>query len=142
MIEITPLQGPTWSNFNTGRELHAGERLWKCRSRWSDAISSPGSRRSDIEKVLMEKQRMSLTLSDLEPGVAVEIEKMELPESEQQFLLPFGFFIGAEVRCLRRAPLGDPIVYSLEGSEIALRAETACQIFVSCVDPKASGEIA
>jgi ferrous iron transport protein A len=90
----------------------------------------------------MEKPEMSLALSDLEPGVTVEIEKMELPESEQQFLLPFGFFIGAEVRCLRRAPLGDPIVYSLEGSEIALRAETACQIFVSCVDPKASGEIA
>jgi ferrous iron transport protein A len=89
-----------------------------------------------IESMLMEKHWMNLALSDLEPGAVVEIEKMELPEFEREFLLRFGFLVGAEVKCLRRAPLGDPIVYSLEGSEIALRAETACQIFVSRVEQK------
>jgi Fe2+ transport system protein FeoA len=90
----------------------------------------------------MEDYEMSVRLSDLEPGEAVVIEKVELPESEQQFLVRFGFFVGAEVRCLRRAPLGDPIVYSLDGSEVALRAETACQILGSRVDPKAMSETA
>lgn len=85
---------------------------------------------------------MTRALSDLKPGEAVVIENMDLPESEQELLMRFGFFVGAEVRCLRRAPLGDPIVYSLDGSEIALRAETACQIFGSRLDPEAIHETA
>jgi Fe2+ transport system protein FeoA len=72
---------------------------------------------------------MRVRLSDLGPGEAAVIEDIALPEAEQQLLIRFGFFDGAEVRCSRRAPLGDPIVYSLDGSEIALRSETACRIF-------------
>jgi Fe2+ transport system protein FeoA len=83
---------------------------------------------------------MRVRLSDLEPGETAVIEDVTLPEAEQQLLIRFGFFDGAEVRCSRRAPLGDPIVYSLDGSEIALRAETACQIFASPVDEEATGE--
>lgn len=79
---------------------------------------------------------MRLRLSDLEPGETAIIEDVALPEAEQQLLIRFGFFDGTEVRCSRRAPLGDPIVYSLDGSEIALRAETACRIFASPVDEK------
>ena len=80
---------------------------------------------------------MRVRLSDLEPGEAAVIEEVALPELEQQVLIRFGFFDGAEVRCSRRAPLGDPIVYSLDGSEVALRTETACRIFASPVDRKA-----
>lgn len=79
---------------------------------------------------------MHIRLSDLEPGENVVIEEVALPEPERQLLARFGFFDGAAVRCSRRAPLGDPIVYSLDGSEIALRAETACQIFGSRVNSK------
>ena len=80
---------------------------------------------------------MRVRLSDLEPGEAAVIEGVALPELEQQVLIRFGFFDGAEVRCSRRTPLGDPIVYSLDGSEVALRTETACRIFASPVDRKA-----
>lgn len=75
-------------------------------------------------------------LSDLELGESAVIEELALSVSERQFLTRFGFFVGAEVRCSRRAPLGDPIVYSLDGSEIALRAETARRILVSRVEAK------
>lgn len=75
-------------------------------------------------------------LSEIGPGESVVIEEVALPESERQLLMRFGFYDGAEVRCSRRAPLGDPIVYSLDGSEIALRAETACQILGTRVESK------
>jgi len=77
---------------------------------------------------------MRLQLSNLEPGETAVIEQVALSESDQGFLMRFGLFVGAEVKCSRRAPLGDPIVYSVDGSEIALRAETACRIYVSCPD--------
>ena len=80
---------------------------------------------------------MRVRLSDLEPGQTAIVEEVALPETERQLLMRFGFFDGAEVRCSRRAPLGDPIVYSLDASEIALRTETACRIFASPVDGKA-----
>jgi len=85
---------------------------------------------------------MRLALSNLEQGEAAVIEEVALPESDRRFLVRFGFFVGAEVKCSRRAPLGDPIVYSLDGSEVALRAKTACQIVVSRMEPRAMSEIA
>ncbi|HXJ87656.1 MAG TPA: FeoA family protein [Candidatus Binatia bacterium] len=83
---------------------------------------------------------MRLPLSDLELGETAVIENVALPEAERQLLMRFGFFDGAEVRCSRRAPLGDPVVYSVDGSEVALRTETACRIFASPVDDKATRE--
>jgi len=83
---------------------------------------------------------MRIRLSELEPGEAAVIEDVALPETERQLLIRFGFFDGAEVRCSRRAPLGDPIVYSLDATEVALRTETACRIFASPVDRKTCEE--
>jgi len=83
---------------------------------------------------------MRIRISELEPGETAVIEEVALPESERQLLIRFGFFDGAEVRCSRRAPLGDPIVYSVDGSEVALRTETACQIFALPIDGKATRE--
>jgi len=80
---------------------------------------------------------MRVRLSELKPGEAAVIEDVALPEGERQLLMRFGFFDGAEVRCSRRAPLGDPVIYSLDGSEVALRTETACRIFASPIDGKA-----
>jgi ferrous iron transport protein A len=79
---------------------------------------------------------MRIRLSDLELGETAVIEEVALPEVERQLLMRFGFFDGAEVRCSRRAPLGDPIVYSVDASEVALRTETACRIFASPADRK------
>ena len=80
---------------------------------------------------------MRIPLSDLALGETAVIEDVALPEAERQLLMRFGFFDGAEVRCSRRAPLGDPIVYSLDGSEVALRTETARRIFASTGERKA-----
>jgi ferrous iron transport protein A len=76
----------------------------------------------------------SVALTDIKPGETSVIERVALPASEEQLLGRFGFFVGAEVKCSRRAPMGDPIVYLVDGSEVALRAETACRIYVSRVE--------
>ena len=78
---------------------------------------------------------VDLVLTDIKPGETAVIELMDMPVSEEQLLMRFGFFVGAEVQYSRCAPLGDPIVYLVDGSEIALRAETACRIFVSRIEP-------
>jgi Fe2+ transport system protein FeoA len=71
-----------------------------------------------------------VALIDLEVGEAGTIDHISLPPADQQFLMRIGFVPGAQVRYSRRAPLGDPGVYSVDGTEIALRAETASYIFV------------
>jgi len=74
--------------------------------------------------------QLPVALTDLEVGEGGSIDHIALPPYDQQFLMRIGVVRGAEVRFSRRAPLGDPSVYSVDGTEIALRAETASYIFV------------
>ncbi len=78
----------------------------------------------------VEMSQLPVALVDLEIGEAGTLAHISLPPAEQQFLMRIGFVPGALVRFSRRAPLGDPSVYSVDGTEIALRAETASLIFV------------
>ena len=75
--------------------------------------------------------RELVALTGLEVGEAGTIDHLSLPPSDQQFLMRIGFVPGVEVRLSRRAPLGDPSVYSIDETQIALRSETAGRIFVS-----------
>jgi Fe2+ transport system protein FeoA len=77
------------------------------------------------ERVKLEISELRVALTDLEIGEAGTIDHISLPLDEQQFLMRIGFVPGAQVRFSRRAPLGDPSVYAVDGTEIALRAETA-----------------
>ena len=71
-----------------------------------------------------------VTLTDLKPGMVGVIQRLDLPPHVQQVLLRFGLVEGAEVYFSRRAPLGDPWLFSVDGAEVALRAETARQIYL------------
>ena len=71
-------------------------------------------------------------LSDLTVGKGGILVSLNLPESVQNHLMHMGFVPNALVTALRRAPAGDPTVYSVDGMEIALRHETASAI---CVRP-------
>ena len=77
------------------------------------------------ERVKLEVSDLRVALTDLEIGEAGTIDHISLPVGEQQFLMRIGFVPGAHVRSIRHAPLGDPSVYAVDGTEIALRAETA-----------------
>lgn len=69
-------------------------------------------------------------LSELNVGETGVVVALNLPESVQNQLMHLGFVPDAHVTNLRRAPAGDPTVYSVDGIEIALRRETAKAISV------------
>jgi Fe2+ transport system protein FeoA len=76
------------------------------------------------------REDVEVPLIDLELGEAATIDHISLPPADEHFLMRIGLVPGAQVRFSRRAPLGDPSVYSVDGTEIALRAETARHIMV------------
>jgi len=69
-------------------------------------------------------------LSELAVGTAGVVETLDLPDAVQHHLMHMGFVPEARVVVVRRAPAGDPTVYSIDGFEIALRRETARSILV------------
>jgi ferrous iron transport protein A len=69
--------------------------------------------------------RQVSVLSELNVGESGILVALDLPESVQNHLMHMGFVPNALVTNLRRAPAGDPTVYSVDGMEIALRHETA-----------------
>jgi ferrous iron transport protein A len=73
-------------------------------------------------------------LSELTVGQCGVVIALDLPESVQNHLMHMGFVPNALVTAIRRAPAGDPTVYSVDGIEIALRRETANAIRVKSAD--------
>ena len=69
-------------------------------------------------------------LSELPIGTAGVVESLDLPGEIQHQLMHMGFVPEARVMVVRRAPAGDPTVYSIDGFEVALRRETANSIRV------------
>lgn len=91
------------------------------------SLLAPPADRTDLK---METTRHGLALIDLEPGEAAVIDHLALPPDDAHFLMRLGFFPGAQIQFCRHAPLGDPSIYSVDGTHIALRAETARLIVV------------
>jgi len=69
-------------------------------------------------------------LSELNVGETAVVVGLQLPDAVQNHLMHMGFVPDATVTALRRAPAGDPTVYSIDGMEIALRRETANSIHI------------
>lgn len=78
--------------------------------------------------------RQVRVLSELNVGQSGILVALDLPESVQNHLMHMGFVPNALVTALRRAPAGDPTVYSVDGMQIALRHETAGAIRVREAD--------
>lgn len=70
------------------------------------------------------------TLMDLRRGDAAVLEGIDLPKDEARRLMELGFLPGARITAGLSAPGGDPRVFQVDGSEIALRRETARRLTV------------
>jgi ferrous iron transport protein A len=68
------------------------------------------------------------TLADLRSGEEGILESLDLPQGDARRLMELGFLPGTVVGAGRAAPGGDPRVFRVDGSEIALRRATARQI--------------
>ncbi|HWB82523.1 MAG TPA: FeoA family protein [Bryobacteraceae bacterium] len=67
---------------------------------------------------------------DLRRGDAAILDHIDLPSDEARRLMELGFLPGMRVTAGRSAPGGDPRVFQVDGSEIALRRETAAHLKV------------
>jgi Fe2+ transport system protein FeoA len=81
------------------------------------------------------KHAVARSLSDLRLGEEAVLDHLELAPEELQRMMELGFLPGAVVTAARSAPGGDPRVYRVDGSEFALRRETASRLIVRPRDP-------
>jgi len=73
---------------------------------------------------------LPVTLMDLRRGDAAILDGIDLPPEDARRLMELGFLPGAQITAGRSAPGGDPQVFQVDGSEIALRRETARRLTV------------
>ena len=69
-------------------------------------------------------------LADLREGEAAILDSIDLPADFATRLMELGFLPGMSVTVARSAPGGDPRVFRIDGSEVALRKETAVHLLV------------
>jgi len=67
-------------------------------------------------------------LAELHEGQEAVLGDLDLPEDVCRRLMELGFLPGSTIVAARSAPGGDPRVFRVDGSEIALRRETARHI--------------
>jgi Fe2+ transport system protein FeoA len=79
-------------------------------------------------------------LSDLKVGQRAIVRELKLDHSVAEHLMNLGFVPGLEVSVERSGPGGDPRVYRVEGTEVAIRRELSRHIHVSLVGAPAFGD--
>lgn len=70
------------------------------------------------------------TLADISRGERCILDRLDLPEDVARRLMEMGFLPGNEVTPGRKAPGGGARVFRVDGSEVALRNDTAARLYV------------
>ncbi len=71
------------------------------------------------------------TLSDLKRGDEGVLDRLEVSAEVSERLMELGFLPGVRVSAGRPAPGGDPMIFRVDGSEVALRRATARCLILS-----------
>ena len=74
------------------------------------------------------------SLTDLRKGDAAILDRIDLPSDDARRLMELGFVPGTTITVGFSAPGGDPRVFQVDGSEIALRRDTARRLKVRIHD--------
>jgi ferrous iron transport protein A len=69
-------------------------------------------------------------LTDLHEGEKAVLDRLDLPDDTARRLMELGFLPGTIIEAARCAPGGDPRVFRVDGSEIALRNDTAARLYL------------
>ena len=70
------------------------------------------------------------TLAELRRGEQGILDRIDLPSDVAQRLMELGFLPGTPIIRALSAPGGDPRIFRVDGSEIALRRETAAKLIL------------
>lgn len=76
---------------------------------------------------------MKTTLDHLCEGQCARITRLDLRGAMRRRLLDFGMIEGTTVRCLRKSPSGDPVIYRVRGTMLALRRQDSGRIAVEVI---------
>lgn len=74
--------------------------------------------------------RKQVSLSELRHGDEAILDHLDLPAGDAQRMMELGFLPGSVIAVVKAAPGGDPRVYRVDGSEFAIRSETAARMKV------------
>ena len=69
-------------------------------------------------------------LTELKKGESGILDRLDLPEDDARRLMEMGFLPGHAITPAHSAPGGDPRVFRVDGSEVALRRETAARLIL------------
>ena len=75
-------------------------------------------------------QKSPATLAELRNGEEGILDRLDLPDDIARRLMELGFLPGNAVSPARTAPGGGARVFRVDGSEIALRDDTAARLFM------------
>jgi len=78
-------------------------------------------------------------LTELKRGESGIIDRLDLPVEDATRLMEMGFVPGHTVTPANAAPGGDPRVFQVDGSEIALRRDTARRLLLRVEPASAEG---
>ncbi|MCL2508304.1 MAG: ferrous iron transport protein A [Oscillospiraceae bacterium] len=73
-------------------------------------------------------------LSELHQGKSALVIDIHSSDCMRRRLQDLGLIKGAEVSCLQKSPLGDPVAYLIRGAVIALRYEDSSCVQIECCE--------
>jgi len=79
-------------------------------------------------------------LADLQVGESAVLSDLKLSAPVAEHLMNLGFVPGLVVKVLRSGPGGDPRVYRVDGTEIAMRRDVSRHIHVELLGSPAFGD--
>jgi len=85
-------------------------------------------------------QHCGNVLADLQVGESAVLAELKLAPAVAEHLMNLGFVPGLVVKVLRSGPGGDPRVYRVDGTEVAMRRDLSQHIDVELIGAPAFGD--
>jgi ferrous iron transport protein A len=82
------------------------------------------------KQAIVKKREAARNLNELRRGEHGILERIDLPEDDARRLMELGFLPGHTITPAHAAPGGDPRVFRVDGTEIALRRDTARKLIL------------
>jgi len=124
-VETCPRGGVNWIK-GFGYHCDHDDTMESCEKCVSEILDELKEKKQDIEG----KQRVTVQLNELEPGLKGRIVKIGRQGDARRRIAEMGVTPGSLIEVERVAPLGDPIEVKVKGYHLSLRKDEAKKITV------------